>query len=246
MTINSVIWRRLRPRVTFAAVILAATTAISGVAASPASAAGECVAENASYFAESCWSSTVPLTGMTLEIAVPSNPTSTGVSNFSIWGGLDDGNSATVLQNVLSWNGSAWSFFPEYYIGDGRDFQYKAIPVSTGDTLLSKISSTECSSAGQCIWTLTAEDVSTGQFSTSPAIGSTNTFEVALGGVLEVHSASGCLSLPRNGHIAFRDIGVENLNYQYPTPDFGASTPDRQCSMTASASPTATDFLWTP
>jgi hypothetical protein len=64
--------------------------------------------------------------------------------------------------------------------------------------------------------------------------------------VLEVHSASGCLSLPPSGHIAFRDISVENLNYQYPTPDFGAGTPDRQCSMTASATATSTDFLWKP
>jgi hypothetical protein len=93
---------------------------------------------------------------------------------------------------------------------------------------------------------MTAEDASTGKFTVSPAIGSTNAFNELLGGVLEVHSASGCLSLPRNGHIAFRDISVENLNFQYPTPALGAGTPDRQCGMTARASSTATDILWTP
>ncbi len=237
---------RLRSLAIFAAVIFAASAAISGVTAPSALAAGECYASNSNWFAESCWESTVPLTGMTVAFTVPKNPSSTGESTFSIWGGLDDLNSATVLQNVLYWNGSSWSYYPEYYIGDGRDHQYNKISVSAGNTLVSKISSVDCGNAGQCTWTLTAEDTSTGKSSVSPAIGSTNTFDALLGGVLEVFTAHGCLSLPASDHIAFRDISVENLNYQYPTPDFGTHTPNYQCSMVPSATPTTTDFVWTP
>lgn len=237
---------RLRKLAIFAAVTLAATAALSGVTAPSALASGACDAINPTYFADSCWNSTVPLTGMTDGFTVPPNPTSTGESNFYIWGGLDENSSSTVLQNVLNWNGSSWSYYPEYSIGDGRNFNYTAIPVSAGNTLISKITSSDCNSAGHCTWVLTAEDVSTGQFSTSPAIGSENTFDTLFGGVLEVHSGHGCLSLPPSGHIAFRDISVENLNFQFPTPDFGTGTPDRQCSMTASATPTSTDFLWAP
>jgi hypothetical protein len=240
--------RRYRARwlAIVAAVSFAATAVISGVTAPSAFAAGECYAANTNYFADSCWQSTVPLTGMTVSFTVPSNPSSTGESTFSIWGGLDDSSTATVLQNVLYWNGSSWSFYPEYYIGDGRDFQYTKIAVSAGNTLVSKISSTDCNGSGHCTWTLTAEDVSTGKFSTSPAIGSENGFDWLLGGVLEVFSAHGCLSLPAADHIAFRDISAENLNYQYPTPDFGVGTPNHQCSMVPSATATTTDFVWTP
>jgi hypothetical protein len=240
--------RRYRSRwlAFFAAGTLAATAAISGVTAPSALASEECYASNPAYFADSCWDSSVPLTGMTDEFAVPPNPTSTGKSSFAIWGGLDESSSATVLQNVLFWNGSSWSYYPEYYIGDGRNFNYTAIPVSAGNTLVSKITSSDCDSAGQCTWTLTADDASTGKFSVSPPIGSLSSFNFLLGGVLEVDSASGCLSLPPSGHIAFRNISVENLNFQYPTPDFGVGTPDHQCSMTVSASATSTDFLWAP
>ena len=79
---------RLRSLAIFAAIIFAATAAISGVTAPSALAAGPCAATSTTYFAASCWGSTVPLTGMTVSFTVPPNPTSTGESNFSIWGGL--------------------------------------------------------------------------------------------------------------------------------------------------------------
>lgn len=237
---------RLRWLAIVATVIFAATAAISGVTASSALAAGPCtVTPDSTYFAASCWGSSVPLTGMTVAFTVPPNPSSTGKSNFSIWGGLQSSNASALLQNVLVWSGSSWSFYPEYYTVS-KNTNYPAIPVSAGQTLVSKTSSSDCGSAGQCIWTLTAEDVSSGKSSVSQAIVSTSTFNTLFGGVLEVHSASGCLSLPSDGHIAFRDISVENLNFQYPTPQFYAGTPNRQCSMTASATATSTDFLWTP
>jgi hypothetical protein len=233
-----------------AMLVMATMVASMGIfaVASAASASGPCTfPTGGDWFAVTCWNSSYPLVSESEEYSVPLAPSSTGKSSFAIWGGLQDAAGSTVLQNVLNWNGNSWSAYPEYFWGYGSgNHDYPAIPVYPGDTLTSTISSLGCDSAGHCTWNLTIHDVNTDGNSSSGAIGSQVVFTQLLGGVLEVRSASGCASLPYNGHIAFRQIAVTNNQYPFnhPAVQFGNSTPDHQCSMTVSSSASSADFVW--
>ena len=197
------------------------------------------------WFAVTCWGSTEPLSYESEEYAVPSNPTASG-ANFALWGGMEDAGGDTVLQGVLSWDGSSWSMYPEYWYANGKDLQGTHVPVKAGDTIYSELEAYNCTSAGLCTWAETIVDLSNDTGS-SQTIGSGVSFTLLLGGVLEVHSASGCAELPASGHAVFRQIGALYLSGATVTPVFGASTPDKQCSMQKPLwSATSTDFLWTP
>jgi len=240
-------WRRL----TIPAMVAVVAAALTfGIAPSPANAAlnpGPCTfPTGGTWFAVTCWNSPEPLVWAGEDYVVPPNPKDPGAT-FSLWGGLQDTGQDAVLQNVLSWNSTNWTYYPEYFWGlnsTSHDKQWTAIPVSAGDVLQSTISASDCDGAGHCTWVLTAEDLNTGQVTASDPIGSENVYEQLLGGVFEYHSGAGCIELPYNGHMAFRNIEVEQQPYAIPTPDFGNSTPDYQCSMVVTSSPTATDFVW--
>ncbi|MGF7234246.1 MAG: hypothetical protein ACQSGP_04690 [Frankia sp.] len=180
---------------------------------------------------------------------MPSNPSKQGAS-FALWGGLEDSGGDTVLQNILNWNGSSWSIYPEYFWGGGtaspKDYQGTHITVKASDTIVSSLVAYDCSSGGHCTWSETVTDANTGQQSTSKPIGSEVAFNTLLGGVLEIHSVSGCVELPASGHAAFRDLQVGDITGAYPTPVFGNSTPDPQCSMKVTSSATSADFIWSP
>ena len=181
------------------------------------------------------------------DYVVPQKPEDTGAT-ISYWGGLQDTGQDAVLQNVLLWSGSSYTYYPEYFWGlgtsDERDKQWTAIPVSPGDVLQSTISADDCDGEGHCTWVLIGEDLNTGQVTQSDDIGSANVYEQVLGGVFEYHSGSGCIELPYNGQLAFRNIEVEQLNGTVPTPQFGNSTPDPQCSMVVTSNSTAAEFVW--
>ena len=231
------------------ATVLAAI-GLFGLAATPALASGACTfPSGGDWFAVTCWNSSYPLMSLSEEYAVPAAPSSTGESSFAIWGGLQDAGGDTVLQNVLNWNGSSWSAYPEYYwagnTSDPHNMNWTSIPVYPGDTLTSTITATSCNSEYHCTWSETIHDVNTDGNSSSSAIGSLSVFTQLLGGVLEVRSAHGCASLPYDGHIAFRDISVtDNQTFNHPAVTFGNSTPDYQCSMVVDSSPTSADFIW--
>jgi hypothetical protein len=96
------------------------------------------------------------------------------------------------------------------------------------------------------VWSETIHDENTDGNSSSAAIGSQVVFTQLLGGVLEVRSAHGCLSLPYNEHIVFRNISVTDNQYPFDHPGvtFGKSTPDPQCSMKIADSASSADFTW--
>jgi hypothetical protein len=77
-------------------------------------------------------------------------------------------------------------------------------------------------------------------------VGSGVPFTLLLGGVMEVPRASGCVETPANGHAAFRDLQVEYNNGEVPSPSFGLSTPDPQCSVSTRATSDSADILWSP
>ena len=197
------------------------------------------------WFAVTCYNTAHYIQSFQEEYAVPKNPSQPGAS-FSIWGGLQDkGGTGTVLQGVLTWNGSSWSAYPEYN-WNGGDVQGNHLVVQANDTIISTMTASECSSAGACVWRENVTDTRTGQGSTSEPIGSDAVFTQLLGGVLEVRSASGCLELPASDHIAFRDLKVVDSTGASPSPTFLPSTPDKQCSMKIAYGPTSADFTWTP
>jgi hypothetical protein len=214
-----------------------------GLGAAPAQAESPCYfAPGGDYVGVSCSGATVPLSYMYEEYLVPDNPSQDGAS-FAVWGGLEDPAGDTVLQNVLNWNGSSWSAYPEYFWGGKNNKNFGAIAVTAGDVLISTLTGHPCDSGGHCTWTETITDSNTGKSSTG-VVGSEVPFTTVLGGVLELRSGSGCVELPYNGHLVFRDIVVVNISAEPETPAFGNSTPDRQCSATVSSNPTATDIVW--
>jgi hypothetical protein len=227
-----------------------AAIGVFGLPASPAMASGPCTfPTGGTWFGVTCWNSTYPLVDESEEYAVPADPSSTGESTFSLWGGLQDAVGDTVLQNVLYWNGYSWSAYPEYYWGltspKPQNKNWTPISANPGDTLTSTIDSVSCDGAGQCTWLLTVEDLNSGESSTSALIGSDAVFTQLLGGVFEDHTASGCASLPANDHVAFRQISAKNNQVlNVVSPQFAGSTPDHQCSMVVASSPTSTDFTW--
>jgi hypothetical protein len=192
-----------------AMVALAAALAlgITPPAANAALSPGPChFPAGGTWFGVTCWNSPSPLDWMGEDYVVPQKPEDTGAT-ISYWGGLQDTGQDAVLQNVLLWSGSSYTYYPEYFWGlgtsDERDKQWTAIPVSPGDVLQSTISADDCDGEGHCTWVLIGEDLNTGQVTQSDDIGSANVYEQVLGGVFEYHSGSGCIELPYNGQFVW-------------------------------------------
>jgi hypothetical protein len=197
------------------------------------------------YGAEPSW-----VTSMSEEYAVPTNPAKDGALIF-LWGGLEDGSGDTVLQDVLTWgangtivtNPNIWYVTP-WYVWSNNSVTGPSIHVGAADTILATLTASSCNSGGDCTWALKATDKTNGR-STSYTVGSDVSFDLLLGAVMEVPTASGCVETPANGHAAFRQLAVTGNNGTI-TPDFGTSTPDPQCSVSITASPTGGDILWKP
>jgi hypothetical protein len=194
-----------------------------------------------------------PLVYTDEEYAVPSDPAQDGALIFR-WGGMEDAGLTSLLQDVLTWgaNGSIvtnpniWYMTPWYlwnYFGDS--VHGASIHVEAGDTIDNVLRASDCNSAGDCTWYESVQDENTGGQATY-TIGSDVAFSVVLGAVMEVPRASGCVETPANGHAAFRDLPVENIDYGFPTPDFGVSIPDSQCSVSETAFASGADILWSP
>jgi hypothetical protein len=216
-------------------------------------AGGPCgFASGGDYWAASCYGSQPTwVKSMTQEQAVPTDPTKDGALIF-LWGGLEDANGDTVLQDVLTWGANAatgvtnpniWYVTP-WYVWSNNSVTGASIHVAVADTIVAALTASDCNSGGDCTWLLKATDKTTGQV-TSYTVGSGVNFTLVLGAVMEVPSAEGCVETPTNGHAAFRDL-VMTGNTGTITPDFGTSTPDPQCSVSITQSSTSADILWTP
>jgi hypothetical protein len=198
------------------------------------------------YGAEPSW-----VTSMSELYGVPANPTTDGALIF-LWGGLEDGSGDTVLQDVLTWgangtivtNPDIWYVTP-WYVWSNNSVTGPSIHVGAADTILATLTSSACNSTGVCTWALKATDETNGK-STSYSVTSTVSFDLLLGAVMEVPRDNGCAETPANGHAAFRQLSVKDQNGNTITPDFGTSTPDPQCGVSITASPTGGDILWRP
>lgn len=202
------------------------------------------------WWGATCWGSASPLTYLSEEYAVPTNPAKSGALMF-FWGGLQDANGDTVLQDVLTWgangavtNPNIWYVTP-WYVFNGRSAQGNSIHVAPGDTIYNSLTASNCNSSGDCSWELATTDLNNDRTGLLP-ITSGVSFNTLLGAVMEVPTANGCVETPANGHAAFRDLAASDINSTTVTPQFGISTPDPQCSVSVRASATGADILWTP
>ncbi len=221
-------------------------------AVQPASTGGPCsLGTGGVYWAASCYGSQPTwVTSMVQDQAVPSNPAKTGALIF-LWGGLEDGMGDTLLQDVLTWgangnivtNPDVWYVTP-WYLWGNTSVIGPSIHVHPVDTIVQSLTASNCNSSGDCTWVLKATDTTLGT-STSYTVGSEVPFTLVLGAVMEVPSGEGCVETPTNGHAAFRNLVMEG-NTGTITPDWGNNTPDPQCSVSITTTPTAADILWKP
>jgi hypothetical protein len=205
------------------------------------------------YWAASCYGSAPAwVTSFDQEYAVPSDPAKDGALIF-LWGGLEDANGDTLLQDVLTWgangtivtNPNIWYVTPWYLWPGNNSVIGPSIHVEPVDTIVADLTASKCSSSGgACTWVLKSTDTNSGK-TTSLTVGSDATFDLLLGSVMEVPSADGCVETPTGGHAAFRHLTVGG-NDGTITPDFGSSTPDPQCSVSITQTSSAADILWKP
>jgi hypothetical protein len=216
---------------------------------------GPCVfAPGGVYWAGSCYGTDPNWVGyMYEEYAVPSDPAKDGALIF-LWGGLENSTWNTLLQDVLTWgaNGSIvtnpniW-YVTNWYLWPGNNSVISpSMHVAVNDTIVAILNASNCNSAGDnCNWQLQSVDENDGA-SVTLNVTATVAFDAIFGAIMEVPRAVGCVETPTNGHAAFRDLEVIDGSGDRITPDFGASTPDPQCSVSIKASPTGGDILWKP
>jgi hypothetical protein len=92
------------------------------------------------------------------------------------------------------------------------------IHVYPGDTIVGTLDANSCSSAGACTWDETVSDLNSNSSSE-----------------YTIHSDS-----------AFRDLDIEDLKGDFPSPSFGTSAPFPECSIRETAAPTGADIYWAP
>jgi hypothetical protein len=102
------------------------------------------------------------------------------------------------------------------------------VTVNPGDMLTGTVLASNCA-AGNCTWTITNQDVTTGQ-STTHIVTDTDNYNFAAGGVVEVKSITTCNQYPANG-VFYSQIQVFDQNM---TPVYPAWTK----TVTAGLSPT--------
>jgi hypothetical protein len=203
------------------------------------------------YWAASCFGTDPSwMDTMTQEYAVPSNPSKTGALIF-IWGGIEDQNGDTLLQDVLTWgaNGNIvkqdniW-YVTNWYLWGNNSVVSPSMHVNPVDAIVASLVASKCSSDGKCTWLMKSVDKNSGRTVTY-TVGSQVSFDLLMGSVLEIPSDNGCDETPSNGHAAFRDLFVDG-NHGIIGPIFGTSLPDPQCSVSIDQKPTASDILWKP
>jgi hypothetical protein len=201
------------------------------------------------YWAASCYGSQPTwVTSMVQDQAVPNNPAKTGALIF-LWGGLEDANGDTLLQDVLTWgaNGSIvtnpdiWYVTPWYLWGNNSVIG-ASIHVHPLDTIVQSLTASNCSSSGDCTWVLEATDTTLGS-STSYTVGSEVPFTLVLGAVMEVPGNNACVEMPAGGHAAFRNLVMAG-NTGTVTPAWGNNTPDPHCSVSITTTSNSADILW--
>jgi hypothetical protein len=217
-----------------------------GTAAAPAN----CPATNPNWWAEACAVAPTWENYLWERFSVPSNPAKSGALIF-FFPSLQDQGQDTILQPVLTWgansitnvsNPNIW-YITNWYVWGNNYAITNNIHVGTGQTIDGAIVATSCNANGaNCTWTV--ESSVEGGASTTPlTVVSGVAFTNVEAGVMEVPRAVGCVETPPNGHEAFRNLTVATHNGNF-APKFNIYYPNRQCSVSQTASSTGSDILW--
>lgn len=195
---------------------------------------------------------------LTANWAVPANPVATytdytngGPPTYYAFPGIES--NAFILQPVIQfgYNGDFGSPFgwvmASWHCDTGPGCQHSSpVSVTAGDAIAGDISASDCS-GGQCTWTVTTQDVSTGQ-RTVMAWGDTEDYAWAAGGAVEVYRLKFCAQYPING-ISFSGIALYDKNSNQVSPSwFPAiqSGTDPSCSFNTASTTTAVNLYHNP
>ncbi len=206
------------------------------------------------WWADSIWNSPKWLSLLYVEYAVPTAPPVNGALTY-LFSSFSSSDNSAILQPVLTYGaspsggGNYWYVTSWYLWADNTRMVFgNNVRVSPGDTIVGKLTATNCSSNGyNCSWAISTEDLNNGGVSNRTVV-SNSAFTAAEGGVLESYNATGCNMLPANGHGVFRDITIgAGVGYSTVTPSFTVSYPSpKQCSISETANSTGADILWKP
>src|SRR5437868_3162710 len=160
---------------------------------------------------------------------------------------------AFILQPVIQYgyNGDFGSPFgwvmASWHCDTGPGCQHSSpVSVTAGDGIAGDVSASDCA-GGQCTWTVTTQDVSTGQ-RTVMAWGDTEDYAWAAGGAVEVYHLKFCAQYPING-ISFSGIALSDENSNQVSPSWFSyiqSGTDPSCSFQTAPTTAAVNLYHNP
>ncbi len=164
---------------------------------------------------------------------------------------LQDTAQDTILQPVLTWgantttgvsNPNIW-YITNWYVWGNSYAITNNVHVAPGDTIDGSIVATSCNGSGfDCTWTVESS-VEGGSATTPLQVVSGVSFTNVEGGVMEVPRATTCAQMPPDGHEAYRSLSVDTHDGSW-APTFHVYYPNKQCSVTETASASGADILW--
>jgi hypothetical protein len=185
---------------------------------------------------------------------VPTAPTATfsavndSDQTLYIFPGLEPTSGASILQPVLTYGiggpigqtygGNFWSA-TSWYCGAVCAHSSTVLTVSAGDSLVGSVVASDCAN-GDCEWTVTTTDATTGHTSTM-VVQDSAAYTEAFGGVMEAHHLLVCQDYPANG-VVFKGISLFDQSNHQATPSWiqyvqaGLSP---RCGLAVSSTPTA-------
>ncbi len=152
---------------------------------------------------------------------IPPSPTSHDDQTLYFFPGLMDYNDDIgIIQPVLGWNAdfsNAWGIASWDYVEDpyGTTYESPAVSTNSGDTIAGTIQSACGAGTVTCgSWNITTQDVSSGHSTTASQVSNWGqTFNWAVGGVLEVYSIEQCSDYPTNGSISFYNLALYDNSF---------------------------------
>jgi hypothetical protein len=130
-------------------------------------------------------------------------------------------NTPFIVQPVLQYGASAagsgnlWLAASWHCPSSGSCNHTSGYKVTSGHTMHGSVVASNCSN-GDCTWTITSEDMTSG-IQTSLTVVDSNNYQLALGGAVEVYGLTSCDQFPANG-VSFSSISLLNHRSMALTP----------------------------
>lgn len=200
-----------------------------------------------SWVMDSIATSSAPAVHMTATFIVPAAPTNSEGQTVFLFPGLRPANGASVLQPVLQWgNGTpAWEIasWSCAAVSGGPCPHSDYVSVNSGDEIFGEILGNNCSTTGQCEWTITSTDKTTGQSTTLTTKHDKRSYVLLFGGVLESYGISQCNDYPSNGNAMFSNINFYDAQNNLLAPSWSPQYDDTTyCNLSIHTTATTTEL----